>query len=69
MSLTNSEDPDDAHNEAIHQGLLCFVRFKQSSATEMHHNLEMPTCDTLKYITDNPILIFMGKSIRIQRVS
>ena len=44
---------------------------KQSSGTEVHNYLEISTCDPLKYIMDNPILIvFMGmvKSIRIQRV-
>ena len=33
---------------------------------------DMPTCDPLKYIIDNPILIafiWMGKSIKIQRVN
>ena len=39
--------------------------------TEIHDNWEILTCDPLKFIMDNPILIAficMGKSIRIQRV-
>ena len=45
---------------------------KQFSGTEIHHNLEIPTCDPLKYIMDNPILIAfisMGESIILQRVN
>ena len=39
--LANSEDPDEMqHNAAFHQGLHCLLRFKQSSRTEMGHNLE-----------------------------
>ena len=59
------------HNAAFHQGLHCLLRLKQFSGTEIHHNLENSTCDPLKYIIDNRILIVlicMGKSIGIQRV-
>ena len=38
-TLANSEDPDEIHNAAFHQGLLCLLRSKQSSGTEIHHNL------------------------------
>ena len=56
------------HNAAFHQDLHCFLRLKLPSGTEMHHNLENYSCNTLKYTM--PILILsicMGKSIRIQR--
>ena len=39
--------------------------------TEMHHNLEISTCDPLKYKMDNSVLIlstYMGESIRMKRV-
>ena len=71
-TLANSEDPDEMqHHAAFHQGLSCFLRFKQSSATEISYNLENSTCYPLKYTMSSPILIVsicMGKSIRIQRV-
>ena len=70
--LASSEDPDEMpHNKAFHQGLHCLLRLKQSSGTEIHHNIENATCDPLKYTMGSPILIVsicMGKSIRIQRV-
>ena len=56
------------HHAAFHQCLHCLLRFKQSSD---RHNWEMTTCDPLKYIMVNLILITficVGKSIRIQRV-
>ena len=41
-TLANSEDPDEMqHNAAFHQGLQCLLRLKQSSGTEIHHNLEI----------------------------
>ena len=71
-TLTNSEDPVEMlHYAAFHQGLHCLLRYKQSTGTEIHHNWEMPTCDPLKYIMDNPILIgciCMGKSTILFRV-
>ena len=45
------------HNAAFHQGLHCFLRLKQLSGAEIHHNLENSTCDPLKYKTGNNILI------------
>ena len=42
----------------------------QYSETEVHIDKEVSTCDPLKYIMDNPILIVaicMGKPIKIQR--
>ena len=41
-TLANSEDPADEmqHNAAFHQGLHCLLRSKESSGTEIHHNLE-----------------------------
>ena len=59
------------HNAAFHQGLRCLQRLKQPSGTEKYHNLEISTCDPLKYTMGNPILIVsicMGKPIRIQSV-
>ena len=49
-ALANSEDPDEMqHYAAFHQGLHCLLRLKQPSAsgTEIHHNLETSTCDSL----------------------
>ena len=67
--LANSEDPDEMQqNAAFHQDLHCLLRLKQHSRTEIHHNLENSTCDSLKYTMSSPILavsIYMGKSIRI----
>ena len=60
------------HHTAFHQGLHCLVRLKQPSGTEIHHNLENSTCDSLKYTMGILIVIIsicMGKSIRIQRVN
>ena len=71
--MANSEDPDEMlQNAAFHQGLHCLLRYKiQSSGAEIHNYLEISTCVPLIYIKDILILIvfiFMGKSIRIQRV-
>ena len=57
------------HNVAFHQGLHCLLRLKQSSGTELHHNLENSTRDPSKYTLGSPLLIeaIYGKSIRIQR--
>ena len=40
---------------AFYQDLNCLlhVRSKQSSGTEIHHNLEMSTCDQLECTLDN----------------
>ena len=66
--LTKSEDTDEMlQNVAFHQGLNFLLSSKQSSGTEMHHTLKIPTCDPLKNTMDNPILIAficMGKSIK-----
>ena len=71
-TLVNSEDPDEMqHNAAFHLGLHCLLRFKQSSGTEIHHNIKNSTCDPFKYTMGSPILIVsigMGKSIRIRKV-
>ena len=71
-NLANSEDPDEMqHHAAFHQGLHCLLRLKQSSGTDIHHNIENTTCYPLKYTMGSPILIVpicMGKSIRMQRV-
>ena len=57
-TLANSEDQDEmTHNAAFHQGLHCLQRSKQIFMTETHHNLEISTCDPLKYKMDNSILI------------
>ena len=49
-TLANSEDPDEMlHNAAFHQVLNFLLMSKQSSVTKIHHNLEMSTCDPLKY--------------------
>ena len=67
----NSEDPDEIHHAAFHQGLHCLLGLKQLSGTEIHHHLETSTCDPCKYTMGKTILtvsICMGKSIRIQRV-
>ena len=70
--LANSKDPAEMpHYLAFHQCLHFLLRSKQSSGTEIHHNLDVKICDPLKQIMDYPILIAwicMAKSIRIQRV-
>ena len=54
-TLTKSEDPDEMqHYAAIHQGLHCLLRLKQSSWTEIHHNLVISTCDPLKHTMGRP---------------
>ena len=58
-----------SNNAAFHQGLHCLLRLNKG--TEICHNLENSTCDPLKYIMGNPILIasiFVGISTRIHRV-
>ena len=57
-TLANTEDPDEMqHNAAFHQDLHCLLSLKQSSGTEIHHNLENYTSDPLKYTMGSPILI------------
>ena len=72
-TFANIEDPDDMHpNAAFYQGMYCLLRLKQRSGTEIHHNLENPTCDPLNCKMDNFVLIVsicMRKSIRIQSVT
>ena len=54
----NSEAPDEMQlNAAFPLGLHCLLRLKQSSGTEIYHNLEKSTCDSLKYAMGSPILI------------
>ena len=54
----SSEDPDEMQpNATFHQGLHCFLRLKQLSGVEIHHNLENSICDPLKYKMGNNILI------------
>ena len=75
--LANSEDPDEMHAAEwdISSGSTHFAEVKTIIlGTEIHHNhnLEKSTCDPLKYTMSSPILIvpiYMGKSIRIQRVN
>ena len=69
--FANSEDPDEmTQNAAFHQGLHRLWMLKQSSEIWIHYNLEILTCDPLKYLMDYyiPIVVIsMGKSITIQR--
>ena len=54
-NLANSEDPDEMqHHAAFHQGLHCLLRLKQSSGTDIHHNIENTTCYPLKYTMGSP---------------
>ena len=56
-----------SHKAAFHQGLHCFLRLKQPSGTEIHHNLETSTSDPLNYKMYNSILIvsiYVRKSIK-----
>ena len=56
--MANSEDSGEMqHNAAFHQGLHCSLLSKQSSWTEVRHNLQNSTRDPLKYKMDSPILI------------
>ena len=56
-TLANSEDPDELqHNSAFDQCLHCLLRLKQSSGTEIHHNLENSTYDPLKCTIGSPKL-------------
>ena len=58
-TLANSEDPGVMqHNAAFHQCLHCLLRLKQSSRTEIHHNLENSTCDPLKYTMGSLYLLY-----------
>ena len=44
-TLANSEDPDEMqHDAAFHQGLHCLLILKESSETEIYHNLENIKC-------------------------
>ena len=65
-TLAKSEDPDEMqHYAAFHQGLHYLLRLKQPLETEIYHNIENTTCDTLKYTMGSPIhieSIYMGKS-------
>ena len=71
-ALANSKYPAEMPRYlAFHQCLYFLLRSKQSSGTEIHHNLDVKICDPLKQLMDYPILIAcicMGKTIRIQRV-
>ena len=58
-TLANREDPDEMQQKAaFHQDLHCLLRLKQSSGTEIHHNLEHITPRPLKvcinYAWENP---------------
>ena len=63
--LANSECPDEMqHNAAFHQDLQFLLRSKVFSGTEMHPNLEIQTCDPLKYIgQSHPYCIYMNRRI------
>ena len=71
-TLVSSEDPDEMqHNAAFHQGLHCLLPLNRLSGTEIHFDLETSTCDPLKNKMGIHLLIvsiYMGKSIRIQRI-
>ena len=66
-TLANSEDPDEMqHDAAFHQGLHCLLRSKQHSETEMYHDLENSTWNSLntqwevpfslyQYVWENPL--------------
>ena len=57
-TLANSEDPDEMpHKAAFHQGLHYLLRYKQFSGAEIHHFIEIVTCNPFKYKMDNAILI------------
>ena len=64
--MTNGEDQDEMqHNAAFHHGLHCVLRLKQTSGTEIHHNLENYNYDPFKYTMGSPIRIVsvcMGKT-------
>ena len=48
-TMANIEDPDEMqHYAAFHQGLHYLLSLKQPSGTEIYHNLENSTYDTLK---------------------
>ena len=69
METPKRVDPDEMQHAAFHQGLHFLLKLKQSSGTEIHHNLENSTCDPLKYTMGNPIIIVsicMGISIRFK---
>ena len=72
-TLAISVDLDEMqHNAAFYQGLHSLLKFKTTSSTEIHHNLENSADDLLKHTMGSPILtvsICMGKSIRKQRVN
>ena len=60
------------HNAAFHLGLHCWLRSKQPSGLEIHHNLENSICNPLKITIGSLILsvsTHMEKSNRIQRVN
>ena len=61
-TLTISKDPGEMmqHNAVFHQSLHCLLRLKEPSGTEIHHYLEISTCDPLKYKMGNPILMYQN---------
>ena len=68
LPLANSEDPDEMkHKAAFHQGLHCFLRLKQPSATEIHY-LENCACDPLNYTMGSPILYCINMYGEIYKV-
>ena len=55
--IVMGQDPDEMpQNATFHQGLHFLMRSKQSSGTEMLHNLEILICDPFKYIMEKLIL-------------
>ena len=68
--LVNSKDPDEMqHDASFYQCMYCLLRLKHLSGTEIHHCLDISTCDPLQHIMGSLILIIsicMDKSIRIQ---
>ena len=68
-TLANSEDPDEMqHISAFHQGLHSLLRLKESSGTDIRHNLGNSSCAPLKFTMASPLLI-VGKSIQIQKIN
>ena len=54
QSSKGPNEPSVLLKDTFHLGLHCFLRIEQSSEIEVKHNLEISTCDPLKYIMNNP---------------
>ena len=61
-TLANNEDPYEMLQfSAFHQGLLCLIRLKQYSGTEVHLNLEILTRDALICSMNHTRLIVLNQ--------